>query len=142
MSLGLSWFEEKQELRVELLHMHRYSGASDTQCMLLEINNPKFQVYEANLVITAKLAGLRSGLEDNQPFPQRLTILAIVFRYWCYHWYWTCLVLGTTTIFFVYCGIAMVVWLIYWMKSGARNDTLHSHTYVLDAERSQTKISK
>lgn len=90
-ALGLPFFEEEQRVEAVLIQDLSHAGDSADACLAVTLNNAKLQVYDGKLTVTAKLEGL---------------------RYWCYHWFWTCFLLGTSLLFCFYGLIALALFLV------------------------------
>jgi seipin len=94
-ALGISWFDEYQTISTTLIQDLAHTGDSGEICVAISVNNPRVQIYEGSITIIAKLEGL---------------------RYWCYHWFLTCFLIGSSIFFGIYGFTALGLFGIIYTK--------------------------
>jgi len=102
---GFDSFEEKQSLRIKLFHELAYDDSWDFAYCKIILSKPRIQIYSAHLSIETRLYGI---------------------RYYCYNWFWTCFIIGSTIIFyvqlFIYAIVAIICGYNYYTTKSAKND--------------------
>lgn len=92
--IGLNWFDEKQVLKVKVMENEPFPHGRDEQCIIVMVNNPKLNVYEAKITAVPQLFG---------------------WRYYGYYWFYTSMFVGistlTTMIMSMIVGVVLFVWI-------------------------------
>lgn len=79
-----SYFEETQHMEVNMIERHeaaKNATYATKQCFVVSINNPKVQIYKAEVEATVLMEG---------------------WRYLLYYWFWTFFLLGSLLLFFLF----------------------------------------
>eukprot|EP01122_Echinamoeba_exundans_P002242 TRINITY_DN12203_c0_g1_i1.p1 TRINITY_DN12203_c0_g1~~TRINITY_DN12203_c0_g1_i1.p1 ORF type:complete len:425 (-),score=52.82 TRINITY_DN12203_c0_g1_i1:230-1504(-) len=117
-ALGISWFDEYQTISTTLIHDLAHTGDSGEICLAVSVNNPRIQIYEGSINIIAKLEGL---------------------RYWCYHWFLTCFLIGSSIFFSIYGFIALCLFGIIYTKMQHEKAREEVRRELAEAQRSVSK---